>query len=93
MCVCVRHVHANILCTEKKKVPDSLGLELQAVSSHLMWVLRTEWGSSARAVLALNCQVTFPALLPVFYAVFWFWFAVCFQRLTLQFLSYFLGRH
>lgn len=42
--------------------PYPLELELQAVVSHLMFVLRTELRSSGRAVCGLNHRAIFPVL-------------------------------
>lgn len=38
-----------------KRISDSLKQELEALVSHQTWVLETEFRSSARAVLVLNC--------------------------------------
>ena len=47
------HVSASA-CRIQERVLDPLELELQAVVSHLMWVLRTELGSSPRVLCVLN---------------------------------------
>jgi hypothetical protein len=40
-----------------QRTSDSLGLELQAVMSHLMWVLGTKPRSSANAVSVLSTRI------------------------------------
>jgi hypothetical protein len=44
----------------QKRAVDALELELQAVVSHLRWVLGTKFQSLARTVLALNHQAISP---------------------------------
>jgi hypothetical protein len=41
-------------CSGQKRTPAALELQLQAVVSHLKYVLVTELGSSAQALCALN---------------------------------------
>lgn len=61
MCVCVfAYVHVGAHRSEKK-VLGPLELELQVALSYVLWVLRTELGSSARAS-HLKAE---PSLLPL----------------------------
>lgn len=54
-CVQARYVHmCTDICKGQKKPSHPLKLELQAVSSLLMWVLRTRLGSSAIAIHVFN---------------------------------------
>jgi hypothetical protein len=46
--------YVNYIYVGGQRVLETLQLELQAVVSFLIWVLRIELGSSARATRALN---------------------------------------
>lgn len=54
--MCVEGMYVHCVCSVHggQKVSDSLKLELQAVVSHSVWVLRTKPRSSARAMRALK---------------------------------------
>lgn len=52
MCICICEFSA---CEGQKKESDPLKLGLFEVTSHLLWVLGTEFGSYTRAAHALNC--------------------------------------
>lgn len=54
MCVC--DVYANVHGTEQGDRVDPLEQELQAMVSHQMKVLGTEFGSSGKAASAINCS-------------------------------------
>jgi hypothetical protein len=45
-------MYIRVVCAHKCRCPQEL--ELQVVINHLMWMLRIEIGSSARAVLEKN---------------------------------------
>lgn len=45
---------------EARETLDPLGLELQAVVSHLMWTLQIKLQQSTRAKITLNCWATSP---------------------------------
>jgi hypothetical protein len=53
----IRKVFFRGCVCDQKKASDLLKPELEAVVSHLMWVLGTELGSSGRAMSALNLYV------------------------------------
>lgn len=61
----VQHVHAGAR-KGQKRAADPLELDLKAVASHPMWVLRPEPGSFARAAVVVNCGVISPGLVPCF---------------------------
>jgi hypothetical protein len=61
MCVCV--MNAGALAVQKR-APDLLGSDL--VVRHLMWVLETKSGSSARAACALHYRAITPACFVLF---------------------------
>lgn len=50
------YVQVSALECKSQKSLDPLELDLHVVVSHLMWVLGTKLGSSARAVSALRDQ-------------------------------------
>lgn len=58
VCVCAR--------APQRRVLHPLELELEAVTSSLMWLLKTEHGSFARVACTLNSWASSPALLELF---------------------------
>jgi hypothetical protein len=68
VCVCVCHTYPGVCGGQKRvldllelRVLDLLELELEVAVSCQIWVLRTELGSSGRAVSAHNQQTIAPA--------------------------------
>ena len=55
VCICVGCIHSNArMCSWRPKALDPMELGLQAVVSHLMWMLGIKLWSSARAVHTLS---------------------------------------
>ena len=46
---------SSVLTEDRRDIQVLLELGLQEVVSHLMWVLRTKFGSYERTASALNC--------------------------------------
>lgn len=65
VCVCACGVSTGAY-GDQRRVLHPLELELQAVTSYLMWLLGTEHGSSARVACTLNSWASSPALLELF---------------------------
>lgn len=57
--VCIL-THMMFVCAPQKKISDLLGLKLQPVVNHLMWVLGTEFGSFKETENTHNCWAIFP---------------------------------
>jgi hypothetical protein len=65
-CFAWKHAYASLACstcTCQKRAPDPLGLKIEMVVSHTMWVLRIEPKSSGGIASTSSHQATSPTLL------------------------------